>query len=571
MSINSDVKSDIADMTVYQNSELQLSSSPESDFGMSSQPYSLLQSSSEPCICTDGSQLSHAHCVSSKSEILRQADSTLEPLVQEPIDSMVPWQQRVAQPNRLDSDSRVTSSRCFLSVEVTIFMYTLASGLSGSIVTQLLLVRHCQNLFPGNSSHCSLLEDKTDSLEARQLEALVQPHVSMLQMYKTTIDCALPVVLSMFLGPWSDLYGRKPLIIWPLFGYGIAYVLLTFLSAIPHLGPDYFLLSSLPVALSGGLVTIISGSLCYITDTTTEKRRSLRMGIFEAALLSGFVVGTYTCAPLFLAAGQYGYVTVFACSATFALLGFLYGVYIPESVNVIQKGNSVAGLCTLFDSEFIVRMVSTCCKRREQYGRAILFLIIITTATCIITMEGESNISFLYTREKFEWNLSKYTRYSSISMVTVVLGGLVGMYIFSVWLKISDSLFAACIFITKCLQTLIYGLAPKDWYMYLGSTVGIFGGVVGPLCRTIISKTVPGEDTGSAFALTSLVEALTPLAASPLYTFVYKGTFLIFPGTAYMLSAAIFVLDVILMSVVIVLQGPYTRQERDSEARQNTS
>lgn len=205
-------------MTVYQNSELQLSSSPESDFGMSSQPYSLLQSSSEPCICTDGSQLSHAHCVSSKSEILRQADSTLEPLVQEPIDSMVPWQQRVAQPNRLDSDSRVTSSRCFLSVEVTIFMYTLASGLSGSIVTQLLLVRHCQNLFPGNSSHCSLLEDKTDSLEARQLEALVQPHVSMLQMYKTAIDCALPVVLSMFLGPWSDLYGRKPLIIWPLFG-----------------------------------------------------------------------------------------------------------------------------------------------------------------------------------------------------------------------------------------------------------------------------------------------------------------------------------------------------------------
>jgi len=52
------------------------------------------------------------------------------------------------------------------------------------------------------------------------------------------------------------------------------------------------------------------------------------------------------------------------------------------------------------------------------------------------------------------------------------------------------------------------------------------------------------------FALTSVVEALTPLAASPIYTFVYNATLLIFPGTFYIVSSALFVVDVVLLRFV---------------------
>jgi len=52
------------------------------------------------------------------------------------------------------------------------------------------------------------------------------------------------------------------------------------------------------------------------------------------------------------------------------------------------------------------------------------------------------------------------------------------------------------------------------------------------------------------FALTSVVEALTPLAASPIYTFVYNATLLIFPGTFYIVSSALFVVDVALLRFV---------------------
>jgi hypothetical protein len=60
------------------------------------------------------------------------------------------------------------------------------------------------------------------------------------------------------------------------------------------------------------------------------------MGILDASLFCGSVVGTYLSAPLFFVAGRYGYLTVFAASAISCLLGFLYVTFIPESVNVSQ-------------------------------------------------------------------------------------------------------------------------------------------------------------------------------------------------------------------------------------------
>jgi hypothetical protein len=56
--------------------------------------------------------------------------------------------------------------------------------------------------------------------------------------------------------------------------------------------------------------------------------------------------------------------------------------------------------------------------------------------------------------------------------------------------------------------------------------------------------------TGTVFALTSVIESLAPISGSPLYTFVYNATILTFPGAFYVLSSAIFGLDIILLRFV---------------------
>jgi len=47
-------------------------------------------------------------------------------------------------------------------------------------------------------------------------------------------------------------------------------------------------------------------------------------------------------------------------------------------------------------------------------------------------------------------------------------GTVIGMYIFSMWLRIPDSVFAMCVFVTSCAEKIIFSLAPKDWYLYIG-------------------------------------------------------------------------------------------------------
>lgn len=108
--------------------------------------------------------------------------------------------------------------RCWLMLEPGIFVAMLGQALSGAVITQMLLVWNCRAMFPLNATKCDMLVYKIDTQEARELEAVLEPRVTVLQMYKTVIESCIPVILLLFVGPWSDHHGRKPLILSPMFG-----------------------------------------------------------------------------------------------------------------------------------------------------------------------------------------------------------------------------------------------------------------------------------------------------------------------------------------------------------------
>ncbi|KAG8283800.1 hypothetical protein J6590_007808 [Homalodisca vitripennis] len=59
---------------------------------------------------------------------------------------------------------------------------------------------------------------------------------------------------------------------------------------------------------------------------------------------------------------------------------------------------------------------------------------------------------------------------------------------------------------------------------------------------------------GKVFALTSILESFTPIGAAPLYTFVYRNTFLQVPGAVFLVSAALSITAVLMVSIVFVIQ-----------------
>lgn len=47
----------------------------------------------------------------------------------------------------------------------------------------------------------------------KEEQAIIQPTVANLQMIKSLIETLIPGITALFLGPWSDVNGRKPLLL----------------------------------------------------------------------------------------------------------------------------------------------------------------------------------------------------------------------------------------------------------------------------------------------------------------------------------------------------------------------
>lgn len=83
----------------------------------------------------------------------------------------------------------------------------------------MLLFRTCVHSLNYTVKQCSLLDDPGDKTnETKYIEEETQKYTSIVTMVRSIIEAVCPAVLSLFLGVWSDTYGRKPLVVWPLFG-----------------------------------------------------------------------------------------------------------------------------------------------------------------------------------------------------------------------------------------------------------------------------------------------------------------------------------------------------------------
>ncbi|CAG2067194.1 unnamed protein product [Timema podura] len=154
---------------------------------------------------------------------------------------------------------------------------------------------------------------------------------------------------------------------------------------------------------------------------------------------------------------------------------------------------------------------------------------------------------FLYTRMKFGWDIRHYTIYNSVGLVMSIAGILLGLWVLTSLLKLPPAPLTMLAFSTNMVAAALISWSPSSWYLYLASGVGFLNNISSPLCRAIIANSVQPHEVGKVFSLTTSLEAITPLVAGPIYTLLYNSTLNYFPGALYVLSAAMFLADVILM------------------------
>jgi DHA1 family tetracycline resistance protein-like MFS transporter len=318
------------------------------------------------------------------------------------------------------------------------------------------------------------------------------------------------------LGSLSDRYGRRPVLLFSLFGFGIDYILLSFAPSIAWLFVGR--------AIAGITGDSFTTAAAYIADISTAENRAKNFGMIGAAFGLGFVIGPVLGGFL----GELGERIPFMVAAGLAFANCLYGYFVlPESLSAenrrafdIKRANPIGSLMHL--------------KKYPAVGGLVGSFILIYLASHAVN----SNWSF-FNIEKFNW--SKKMIGISLGAVGVLVGAVQGGLVRVINPKIGNekSVYLGLSF--YALGMLLFAFASSTWMMFLFLIPYCLGGIAGPALQSIISGHVPANEQGELQgALTSLISSTTivgPLLMTNLFSyFISSKAPVYFPGVSFFLG-----------------------------------
>ncbi|XP_016929152.2 probable peptidoglycan muropeptide transporter SLC46 [Drosophila suzukii] len=468
--------------------------------------------------------------------------------------SAVASDQEQVDPSPVPPPRDYSSYRWFI-LEPAVFLIFFARYLIGAVYQNQILYQTCVTIEKFNATQCEPLLGIDRASDAdKEIEVIVQTYSANIMMTTSLLESIIPAFASLFLGPWSDKFGRRPILLTTFTGYlsgALILIVITYITRSTNISPWWFLLSSVPSVLSGGTCALITGIYCYISDVAKERKKALRMVLNEASLCAGMMVGNVASGYIYAATNA---LVLFSIAGCLMMLALMYVfLFVPESLNPadIHTGSRVR---EFFRFDLVKDLVRTCFKRRPNFDRAIIWLTMIALTIAIFDMEGESTVNYMFMQDQFNWTIKDFSLFNASRIVIQIIGSIVGMIVLRRFLKMSIVTMAMLSLACCVLESTVRATAVYWQEMYLGMTLGMMRGVMGPMCRAILSHVAPATEVGKIFALTTSMESVSPLGAAPLYTTVYKATLKYYPGAFNFISAVLYFICYILIAVIFGIQ-----------------
>lgn len=351
------------------------------------------------------------------------------------------------------------------------------------------------------------------------IEQLISGDISQASTYGGLLVSMYAVMQFLFapvLGGLSDRYGRRPVLLFSLLGFGLDYL---FLSFAPTIG--WLFLGRALAGITGASFTTASA---YIADVSTNENRAQNFGMIGAAFGAGFVIGPLLGGLL----GSLGPRVPFMVAAGLSLLNCLYGYFVlPESLAPDKRrpfnwkrANPVGSLLQL--------------KKYPALGGLISAFVLISLAAHAV----QSNWTF-FVVEKFKW--SEFMIGLSLALVGVLVGLVQGVLVRFTTPKLGNE---KSIYIGLFLYSLglfLFAFASQSWMMFAFLVPYCLGGICGPSLQSVISGNVPaneqGELQGALTSLMSVTSIIGPAMMTGLFSYFTKpGAPVHFSGAAFLLG-----------------------------------
>lgn len=326
-------------------------------------------------------------------------------------------------------------------------------------------------------------------------------------------------LFSPIIGALSDRYGRRPVLLTALFGFGIDYLFLAFA---PTIG--WLFVGRVIAGITGASMTTATA---YIADISEPEKRAQNFGLVGAAFGLGFIVGPLL-GGLF---SHWGPRAPFVAAAVLTLLNFLYGYFIlPESLLPQnrrkfewKRANPVGSLLHLWRYPVVASLT----------GAMILIY---------VAMHAVQSTWSYFTMLKFSWNESMVGY--SLGMVGVMTALVQGLLIRVLIPKLGQQRAVYTGLMFYVVGYLLFAFATQGWMMFAFLVPFCMGGICGPALQGIISTQVPANEQGELQgALTSLVSA-TAIVGPPIMTnlfawFSQPSAPVHFPGAPFLAGAVL--------------------------------
>lgn len=333
-------------------------------------------------------------------------------------------------------------------------------------------------------------------------------------------------LFSPLIGNLSDKFGRRPVLLFSLLGFGVDYLFLAFA---PTIG--WLFVGRIIAGIFGASFTTASA---YIADVSPPEKRAQNFGMIGVAFGLGFIIGPVIGGLL----GKMDTHYPFYAAAILALLNAAYGYFIlPESLAPENRRPLDWKRCNPLGALFQLK------KYPAVLGLAICLFVVYFAGHAV-----QSCWTF-YTIQKFNWSedVIGYSLGFIGLMIAIVQGGVIRVVIpkigqqRSIWIGL----------LLYSVGMLLFGLANQGWMMFAFMVPYALGGIAGPALQGLMTNEVPaneqGELQGGLTSLMSLSSIFGPWFMTWIFYYFTKTTTPVYlPGAPYYVASVLMLISVFL-------------------------
>jgi MFS transporter, DHA1 family, tetracycline resistance protein len=334
-------------------------------------------------------------------------------------------------------------------------------------------------------------------------------------------------IFSPVLGALSDQYGRRPVILASLLGFGVDYLFTGFATNITWL--------FIGRIFAGIFGASFSTAGAYIADVSPPEKRAQNFGLIGAAFGIGFILGPMIGGflmpfddrvPFFVAAGL-------------ALVNLIYGYFVlPESLEPENR------------RKFDWKRANPVGTLQQIFKYPSVFSLIFPFFLLAIAGYATQSTWAYYTREKFDWHEAEVAwSLTFVGLVAAVIqGGLSRILIPK--LGLNKAIYWGLVL--NIIGLCGFAMATQGWMMYAFTVVSGFGGIAVAALQGVISNAVPaneqGELRGGLTSIMSITAVFGPLMMSNLFAHFSKRDAGVYePGAPYWVGAVLALICLILI------------------------